>query len=499
MSALIKLSTSEMRAGLLRGDFSAVDLTRAHLERISETNKQFNSLITVSEQYAISRAKLADAELAGKKESSPALTGIPIAIKDAIVTSGIETTAASKILKGFHSPYSATVIKKLESSGAIIVGKANLDEFAMGSTNENSAFGSVRNPWNPDFVPGGSSGGSAVAVSLGQSPISLGSDTGGSIRLPASFTGIVGIKPTYGRVSRYGLIAYASSLDQIGTFGRSVMDAAITLGAIAGYDEAHDSTSVNEPVPDYAAILRAAKDKPLSGIRVGVPKEYFVAGLDQSVEDTVHFSMKKLVSLGAQLKEISLPHTEFALATYYIVALAEAASNLSRYDGVRYGHRSKVNTTLQDMYGHTREEGFGEEVKRRIMLGTYVLSAGYYDAYYLKAQKVRRLISDDFRNAFEKDCDLIVAPVSPFPPFRLGEKIDSPLQMYLADIFTVTANLAGIPGISVPIKMSDSGLPIGVQLLGRAFDEARLLIAAQALEQEVNFDSTAMTKKYGKA
>lgn len=496
MASLISLSVTEMRAGLLRREFSAEELTRAHLERIKSTNETFNSFISICEDYALARAKSADKILAEKQDKSPTLTGIPIAIKDAIVTKGIETTAASKILKGFVSPYSATVIRKLEDNGAVIVGKANLDEFAMGSTNENSAFGPVKNPWDVTRVSGGSSGGSAVAVSLGQAPISLGSDTGGSIRLPASFNGIVGVKPTYGRVSRYGLIAYASSLDQIGPFARTVMDAAITLGAIAGYDDDHDSTSVKENVPDYAAILSAAKSNALSGVRIGVPKEYFVAGLHKAVEETVRDTMKMLAGMGAQLVEVSLPHTEYALATYYIVALAEAASNLSRYDGVRYGHRSASRGSVSQMYEMTRAEGFGTEVKRRIMLGTYVLSAGYYDAYYLKAQKVRRLIADDFRLAFEKQCDMIIAPVSPFAAFKIGEKIDSPLQMYLADIFTVTANLAGIPGITVPIRADEQGMPIGVQLLGKPFDEARLLIAAQAIEQEARFDSAAMTRAH---
>jgi len=402
---------------------------------------------------------------------------VPIALKDVILTQGIRSTAGSKILEQFIPPYDATVTRLLKEAGAVILGKVNCDEFAMGSSNENSAFTPSRNPWNTDRVPGGSSGGSATAVAADQALAALGTDTGGSIRLPASFCGIVGLKPTYGRVSRFGVVAYASSLDQVGPCTKDIHDCALLLNVIAGHD-ARESTSVDTPTPDYTAGL----DRGAGGLRIGIPQEYFVDGMQPEVEAAVRQAITQLEAQGAQVVPVSLAHTEYAVAAYYIIATAEASSNLARYDGVRYGYRAPQVDDLKEMYHATRAHGFGSEVKRRIMLGTYVLSAGYYDAYYLKAQKVRTLIRQDFLSAFET-CDLIATPVAPTTAFRLGEKTADPLTMYLTDIFTIAVNLAGLPALSVPCGFDQSGLPIGLQLIGRPFDEATLLQAGYAYEQ----------------
>jgi aspartyl-tRNA(Asn)/glutamyl-tRNA(Gln) amidotransferase subunit A len=417
-------------------------------------------------------------------EQLPPLAGAVIAVKDNMVMRGVRTTAGSRILFNYKPPYTATAVERLQAAGAVIVGKTNLDEFAMGSSTENSAYGPVKNPWDTTRVPGGSSGGSAVAVAAGMAMGALGSDTGGSVRQPASLSGVVGLKPTYGRVSRYGLIAFGSSLDQIGPFANSVEDVARILGVIAGRDP-NDSTSSEVAVDDYVASI--ADD--IRGLRVGVPREYYSAGLDPEVKEKVEAAIKKLEEMGAEIIEISLRHTEYAVPVYYLIATAEASSNLARYDGVRYGFRAEEASTLKAMYSRTRDQGFGAEVKRRIMLGTYALSAGYYDQYYGKAQKVRALIERDFRDAFAM-CDVIATPTSPTPAFKLGEKTDDPLEMYLSDIYTITANLAGVPGLSLPCGLSSSGLPIGIQLIGKQFDEARLLRAAHNLEQALGFDPT---------
>jgi len=401
-----------------------------------------------------------------------------------MVIRGVRTTAGSRILFNYKPPYTATVVERLQAAGAIVVGKTNLDEFAMGSSTENSAYGPVKNPWDMTRVPGGSSGGSAVAVAAGMAIGALGSDTGGSIRQPASLCGVVGLKPTYGRVSRYGLIAFGSSLDQIGPLANSVQDAAAILNVIAGRDP-NDSTSSDIEVDDYSSAIAGN----VRGLRVGVPREYYGEGLDPEVKETIEAAIKKFEELGAKIVDVSLPHTEYAVPVYYLIATAEASSNLARYDGVRYGFRAEEAGNLKEMYSRTRDQGFGAEVKRRIMLGTYALSAGYYDAYYGKAQKVRSLIERDFRNAFTS-CDVIATPTAPTPAFKLGEKTDNPLEMYLSDIYTITANLAGVPGISLPCGFSSKGLPIGIQLIGRQFDEATLLRAAHNLEQALGFDST---------
>jgi aspartyl-tRNA(Asn)/glutamyl-tRNA(Gln) amidotransferase subunit A len=496
MTSLTSLSVTEMREGLLRKDFSAEELTAAHLDRIDATNPEFNSFIRVMHDEARQAAKEADAMLREQAEQSPVLTGIPVAVKDMLVTKGVETTCASKILSGFVPPYDCTAVARLKQRGAVIVGKTNLDEFAMGSSNEYSAFGPVKNPWDKTRVPGGSSGGSAVAVSLGQAPLSLGTDTGGSIRQPAAFCGVVGLKPTYGRVSRYGAVAFASSLDQIGPFGRSVDDVAAILQAISGSDE-NDSTSMNVPVPDYLAELRAQTDEGLKGLRIGVPKEYFIEGIEADVNTAVRSGLNLLAELGAEIVEVSLPHTEYALPVYYIITPAEAASNLARYDGVRYGLRAAGAETLTELYERTRAEGFGTEVKRRILIGNYVLSAGYYDAYYRKAQQVRTLLINDFKAAFTNSCDVIVTPVSPITPFKLGDKMSSPLSMYLADIFTVPINLAGLPGLSVPCGLDHAKLPIGMQFIGSPFSEPLLLRVGRAFEQAVKFETRKMTTEHG--
>ncbi len=470
---LTRLTVTEARARLDRREVSAVELLQAHLERIRQVEPQIHAFITVTEEIAQTQAEEADQRIA-RGDAAP-LTGIPVALKDVLCTVDAPTTAGSRILEGFRSPYDATVVRKLRQQGAVFVGKANTDEFAMGSSTENSAYGPTRNPWDLDRVPGGSSGGSAAAVAASEAMVSLGSDTGGSIRQPAGFCGVVGLKPTYGRVSRYGLVAFASSLDQIGPFGRTVEDVAIVLEAIAGHD-AYDSTSVDTPVPDY----RAALTGDIRGLRVGVATEYQVPGMDPEVERVVDEAIAELQRLGAEIVPVSLPHTKYALATYYIIAPSEASANLARYDGVKYG-LNLPGETLLESYLQTRGRGFGPEVKRRIMLGTYALSAGYYDAYYVKAQKVRTLIKRDFDQAFER-VDVIAAPTSPTVAFRFGERTADPIQMYLSDVFTIPANMAGLPGIAVPCGFAQ-GLPVSLQFMGRPFDEATLLRVAHAYEQ----------------
>ncbi len=477
MSELTRITASEARQLLDSKAISAVELTEAHLERIDATDDAVHGYLHIMDDVARAQATAADKALADG--TAGVMTGIPIALKDILCTTDAPTTAASKILEGYVSPYDATVVRMLRESGAVFLGKTNTDEFAMGSSTENSAFGPTRNPWNLDTVPGGSSGGSAAVVAAQEAVLSLGSDTGGSIRQPAGFCGVVGMKPTYGRVSRFGLIAFASSLDQIGPFSRTVGDAGLMLNAISGKDPA-DSTSVEIDVPDFTADL--AYD--LKGRKIGIAREYTVDGMEQGVSDAFDAAVATLHDLGAELVDVSLPHTEYALATYYITAPAEASANLARFDGIRYGNR-KEEATLQETYLRTRGEGFGPEVKRRIMLGTYALSSGYYDAYYVKAQKVRTLIKRDFDQAFEQ-VDAIVAPTSPTVAFGLGARTDDPYQMYLADVFTIPANMAGIPGISVPCGLSN-GLPVGLQFLGKAFDEHGLLSIAHAYEQATDW------------
>ena len=472
----MNLTIDELHRLYASGEAKPSEIIRAALEQIEQRNERLNAFLTINREGALQRAAAMDADISATIKDQP-LAGVPVAVKDNMCTAGLRTTCGSRILGNYVPPYTATAVKKLEAAGAIILGKTNLDEFAMGSSNENSAFGPVRNPWNEEYVPGGSSGGSAVAVAAGLASVSLGSDTGGSIRLPASFCGVVGLKPTYGRVSRYGLVAFASSLDQIGPFGMNVRDTARTLGVIAGRDR-YDATSADVPVPDYLAALTGD----LSGLRVGVPPECFAEGLDAEVKAKVEAGIKKLEERGAEIVEVHLPHTKYAIAVYYLIATAEAASNLSRYDGVRYGFRAEDARTLSELYKQTRDEGFGAEVKRRIMLGTFALSSGYYDAYYEKGQRVRSMLVNDFAEAFKK-CDVIATPTAPTPPFRIGEKSDDPLAMYLSDIYTVTINLVGVPAVSVPCGTATSGLPIGLQLIGNHFDEARLLKVAHACEE----------------
>jgi aspartyl-tRNA(Asn)/glutamyl-tRNA(Gln) amidotransferase subunit A len=467
------LSAVEARRLLDAREISAVELTEAHLARIERLEPMLFCHIEVTAGLARAQAAAADRRIAAG-DAAP-LTGIPVSLKDVLCTVDAPTTAASKILRGFRSPYDATVVRRLREQGAVFVGKSNTDEFAMGSSTENSSFGPTRNPWKTTAVPGGSSGGPAAAVAAGEAIVSLGSDTGGSIRQPAGFCGVVGVKPTYGRVSRYGLIAFGSSLDQIGPFARSVEDAAILLEAIAGHDPL-DSTSAPVAVPNF----RAGLGGDLRGTRIGVAQEYSVSGMEPGVEAAVAEALKRLEELGATLVPVSLPHTKYALPTYYITAPAEASANLARYDGVKYGYSVEANS-LREMYERTRGEGFGPEVKRRIMLGTYALSSGYYDAYYVKAQKVRTLLKQDFDQAFA-EVDAIVAPTSPTVAFPLGARTDDPYQMYLADVFTIPANMAGIAGVAVPCGFSD-GLPVSLQVLGKAFDEATALRIAHAYEQ----------------
>ena len=470
------LTIDGIRNSIAERRTTATALAEEFYTRIKQEDHEIGAFLALSKERAQARAAKID-RLAEAGSPLPPLAGVPVAIKDVMVTRDVRTTAGSKILEKFVPPYDCTAVARMEAAGAVVLGKLNCDEFAMGSSNENSAYHPVHNPRDKSRVPGGSSGGSAAAVAANMAVVTLGSDTGGSIRQPASFCGVVGLKPTYGRVSRYGLIAFASSLDHIGPLANSVKEAALVLRTIAGRDPM-DSTSADVPVPDYVAEL----EKPVKGLRVGIAKEYFGAGLDPEVRIAVEAAIQKLADLECEIVSISLPHTEYAVPTYYIVATAEASSNLARYDGVRYGFRTRSARTLSDMYRQTRDGGFGVEVKRRIMLGTYVLSAGYYDAYYLKAQKVRTLITRDFDEAFKK-VDVIAAPTCPTPAFRLGEKVNDPLAMYLADIYTVTANLAGIPGISVPCGESAEKLPIGLQLFGKHFDEATLLRVAHAYEQ----------------
>jgi aspartyl-tRNA(Asn)/glutamyl-tRNA(Gln) amidotransferase subunit A len=480
MSELTNLTIDQAQAQLRQGAISSVELTDAVLAHIAASEPALHSFITVTPELARAQAQAADRRLAAGQPIGP-LDGVPIAIKDIINSKGVRTTAGSRILEQYVSPYDATVAARLRAAGAVCVGKTNCDEFAMGSSNENSAFGSAHNPWNTARVPGGSSGGSASAVAARQCLGALGTDTGGSIRQPASHCGIVGLKPTYGRVSRYGVIAYASSLDQVGPMARSVRDCAHLLGVIAGHD-AFDSTSVPRPVPDYAAGLEGG----VRGLRLGLPREYFVEGMSLEVSDAVRRAVRQLESLGATVEEVSLPHTEYAVAAYYLIATAEASSNLARYDGTRYGLRVDRGNGLLDMYQQTRGAGFGAEVKRRIMLGTYALSAGYYDAFYLKGQKVRTLIRRDFEKVFAT-CQAIVTPTAPTTAFKLGEKITDPLEMYLSDIFTISVNLAGLPGLSLPCGFDTQGLPIGLQIVGRPFDEETVLRAAHAYEQSCDW------------
>ena len=468
------LSLRELAAGLRARQFSSRELTRHFLERIARLDPALNSFVTVCADAALTEADVADARLAAG-DAGP-LTGIPIAHKDIFCTHGVRTSCGSRMLDRFVAPYDATLVSRLKAAGVVMLGKTNMDEFAMGSSNETSWYGPVRNPWAPDRVPGGSSGGSAAAVAARLAPAATGTDTGGSIRQPAALCGITGLKPTYGRVSRWGMIAFASSLDQGGPMARSAEDAAVLLGAIAGFDP-RDSTSVDAPVPDYTATL----DDGIEGLRIGLPKEYFGAGLDAGVARSIAAAVAELGRLGAEVVEISLANTALAVPTYYVVAPAECSSNLARFDGVRYGHRCDDPHDLEDLYKRSRAEGFGAEVKRRILIGTYVLSAGYYDAYYLKAQQLRQLISDDFRRAFEA-VDLIMGPTAPTTAFRLGEKADDPVTMYLSDIYTIAANLAGLPGMSIPVEPAD-GLPVGLQIIGNYFAEARLLNVAHRLQR----------------
>lgn len=473
---LNSLTISSTHAGIQARKFTASALAEAFYKKIESEDGSVHAYLTLAKDRALAKAAEIDA-LAAQGAPLPLLAGVPIAIKDVMVTRGVRSTAGSKILGNFIPPYDCTAVSRLEQAGAVILGKTNCDEFAMGSSTENSAYGPVANPHDKTRVPGGSSGGSAAAVAARTAVAALGSDTGGSIRQPAAFCGVVGLMPTYGRVSRYGLIAFASSLDHIGPLTRSAKDAAIVLRHIAGRDPL-DSTSADVPVPDYEAEL----SKPLGKLRLGVPKEYFAEGLDAEVRAAVESAIQQLAKSGCEVLPISLPHTGYAIPTYYVVATAEASSNLARFDGVRYGYRTPGVNTLSQMYRKSRDEGFGAEVKRRIMLGTYALSAGYYDAYYLKAQKVRTLLTRDFEEAFKK-VDAIVTPSTPTPAFKLGEKTDDPLAMYLNDIYTVTADLVGIPGISVPCGKSKSGLPVGLQILGRHFDEATILRLAHLYEE----------------
>ena len=466
---------AELREGIATGRTKAADLAASYYERIEKKNPRLNAYLSLTKERALEQAVRVDA-LAAKGDPLPPLAGIPVGIKDVLVMKGAPATAGSKILQGYRPPYDATAVAKLEAAGAVLLGKLNCDEFAMGSSNENSAYGPVRNPVDTERVPGGSSGGSAAAVAANLAVATLGSDTGGSIRQPASFCGVVGVLPTYGRVSRYGLIAYASSLDRVGPFAANVRDAATMLSVIAGHDS-KDATSSPAPVPDYAA----ESDKPAEGLRIGVPAEYFAEGLDPEVRGCIEAGIAALERAGCTVKPVALPNTRYAVPAYYLIATAEASANLARFDGVRYGPRSSESETLADMYRHSRDEGFGAEVKRRILLGTYALSAGYYDAYYLKAQQVRRILAEEFLRAFA-EVDAIVTPTSPTPAFKLGEKCDDPVAMYLADIYTVTASLAGICGVTVPCGTTKAGLPVGMQVLAAHLNESTAFRVARAVE-----------------
>jgi aspartyl-tRNA(Asn)/glutamyl-tRNA(Gln) amidotransferase subunit A len=474
--SIIGATAGELLQRLERGDVTCVETTTAYLDAIALNDARVKAFLHVDWDHAIAQARAAD-EKRGRGEPLGVLGGLPVAVKDVVCTEGQPTTCASRMLKGFIPPYDAHVVTRLKKADAVLIGKTNMDEFAMGSSTENSAYQVTRNPWDLERTPGGS----AAAVAASMAPLALGTDTGGSIRLPAGYCGVVGMKPTYGRVSRFGLVAYGSSLDQIGPFANDVAGAALLLEALSGYDP-RDSTSVDTPVPQYSRTV----EEPLAGLRIGIAKEHFVSGLDREVETAVRAALELYKSLGAEIKEISLPHSKYAVAVYYIVAPSEASSNLARYDGVHYGHRAAEFDNMIDMYCASRGEGFGAEVKRRIMLGTYALSAGYYDAYYLKALKVRRLIRNDFDEAF-RSVDVIASPVAPTPAFKIGELIDDPLAMYLSDIYTISANLAGLPGICLPAGFSKNNLPIGLQLLGPPFEEERLLRTARMFERETEF------------
>jgi aspartyl-tRNA(Asn)/glutamyl-tRNA(Gln) amidotransferase subunit A len=480
--SLHQKSAAEIGRGIHAGEFSSEEVTRHFLERIEQGNPRLNAFVTVTQERALEDARRADAVVADGRGGP--LTGVPIAHKDIFCTDGILTTCGSRMLSNFVSPYDATVVERLAAAGTVLLGKTNMDEFAMGSSNETSYFGPVRNPWDEQRVPGGSSGGSAAAVAARLAPVATGTDTGGSIRQPAALTGLTGIKPTYGRVSRYGMIAFASSLDQGGVLARSAEDAALVLEAMSGFDP-RDSTSVDTPVPGYAAQL----DRPVKGLRIGIIREFFGEGLDPATGDAVQAALDTFRALGAELVEVSLPALPLSVPTYYVVAPAECSSNLSRFDGVRYGYRCEDPRDLLDLYTRSRGEGFGAEVKRRIMTGTYVLSAGYYDAYYLKAQKVRSLINGDFKRAFA-DVDVLMGPTAPTPAFRIGDKVDDPITMYLNDIYTIGANLAGLPALSAPCGLVD-GLPVGLQVIGPHFAEARVLAAAHAYQRETDWHRRA--------
>ena len=476
--SLSRLTIHELREMLVKRQVSAVDLTKDVLDRIEKVEDKVRAYISLDPEGALSQAEAADKKL--KEGTGGALCGIPLSIKDVLCTKGMQTTCGSRILENFVPPYDATAIVKLKQAGAVLLGKVAMDEFAMGSTSENCAFGPPKNPWHTEYICGGSSGGSAASVAADECIASLGTDTGGSIRQPASHCGVVGLKPTYGRVSRYGLVAFASSLDQIGPLTKNVTDCALLMNVISGYD-AKDSTSVEQEVPDFTKALTDG----LQGMKVGLPREYFSKGLDPEVEKAVQQGINILREAGAETVEVSLPHTDYCVAVYYLVAPAEASSNLARYDGVRYGFRDNASDTLLDMYKNSRSLGFGDEVKRRIIIGTYALSSGYYDAYYKKASQVRTLIAEDFKRVFAA-CDVLASPVTPTPAWKLAEKIDDPLSVYLSDILTISANLAGIPGISVPCGFSGAGLPIGLQIQAAHFQEEKLLHAAYNLEQRLN-------------
>ncbi len=483
---MINKSLAELSVGLQTGKFSSVELTQYYLDRIAKYDGELNSFITVTDEQALDMAKTADEHIAAG--SATALTGIPMAHKDIFCTDGVRTSAGSKVLDNFIAPYNATIVEKLKNAGMPMLGKTNMDEFAMGSSNENSYYGPCKNPWDLERVPGGSSGGSAAAVAAKLTPVATGTDTGGSIRQPASLTGITGIKPTYGRVSRYGMIAYASSLDQGGIFASSAADSALLIQAMSGFDP-KDSTSVDIPVPDYSATMNDS----LAGLKIGLPKEYFEEGLNSEVAKVIEAAIEEYKKLGAEIVEISLPNTHLAIPAYYVIAPAEASSNLSRFDGVRYGYRCENPVDLTDMYMRSRGEAFGREVKRRIMTGTYALSAGYYDAYYLKAQKIRRLVSEDFQQAFEK-VDVIMGPVAPETAFKLGEKTSDPISMYLTDIYTIALNLAGLPGMSIPAGMANN-MPVGLQIIGNMFTEAKMLNVAHQYQQATDWH-TQVPEKY---
>lgn len=468
-------SIAELAQGLRKGDYSSQELTQHYLQRIEKLDGKYNSFISVTAEQALEQAQQADLRL--NKGDAPMLCGIPMAHKDIFCTQGVRTSCGSKMLDNFVPPYDASVISRFQQSGSVSLGKTNMDEFAMGSSNESSFYGAVKNPWQLDCVPGGSSGGSAAAVAAQLAPAATGTDTGGSIRQPAALCGLTGLKPTYGRVSRYGMIAFASSLDQGGPMSRNAEDAALLLNVMAGFDP-RDSTCIDKAVPDYTSSLNDSLD----GLRIGLPKEYFGEGLNSDIQKAVEQAIKSYEALGATIKEISLPHTELAVPAYYVIAPAEASANLSRFDGVRYGYRCENPQNLQDLYTRTRAEGFGAEVKRRILVGAYALSAGYYDAYYKKAQCIRRLIKNDFVSAFE-EVDVIMGPTTPSPAFKLGEKSNDPVTMYLEDIYTISVNLAGLPGLSIPAGFTE-GKPIGLQLIGNYFEEAKLLNIAHRYQQE---------------